>query len=299
MEIVRRSLWRVESYLLQGLLWFFRLLPLAVSRSLGAALARALFGIVPYRVNMIERHLGQVISGRVESRLMRRRVLSGVGHTLAEYAHLPRIRSDNLEQYIRFENEHHYAEAIRAGKGVIGFSGHFACWEWVACHTLRYPTMNVGVIVRPIKNPYVDRYVNSLRRSKGLQVFDMRDSFKPMLGHLRNGGHVAFWIDQNCLRGEGIFVDFLGRPACTFKGFSLLSLRSGSPLMPLFALRDPSDGRMIIRYEPPIFPSREGGLDRATHDLTQRCTAVIERFVRQYPEQWFWLHNRWKTKPEP
>lgn len=221
--------------------------------------------------------------------------MTALGHTVAEYGHLPRITSANLDHYVRWENEDHYRDAKRAARGVILFSGHFACWEWLALHVLR--NGNGAVIVRPIRNPYVDRYINAVRAAKGLRVFSVRESFRHMAMHLRQGGDLGFWIDQNCLRDEGVFVEFLGRPACTYKGLALLALRTRSPLVPIFSLRGGENGRLVIRYEPPIWPERGGDLDHSVLALTQQVTTVIEAQVRAHPDQWFWVHNRWKTRP--
>lgn len=271
--------------------------PLAWSRRLGAGLARTAIGLVPSRSRLVRESLALVEPDDRRRRVLEKSVLTNLGWTIGEMAHLSRIDANTMGRYLDWRNVENYERAKSRGRGVILVSGHFACWEWLAAHAIRFGP--AGVIVRPIKNPYLDRYINERRRAAGLGTFSVRGSFSDMLRHLRGGGDLGFWIDQNCLRGEGVFVDFFGRPACTYKGLALLALRSRSPLVPIFAIREGGvRGKVTIEYAPPITPAVEGGVDCSVKELTQQCTAIIENKIREHPEQWFWVHNRWKTQPE-
>jgi KDO2-lipid IV(A) lauroyltransferase len=216
-------------------------------------------------------------------------------HVLELAAAAPGLRAADMPRF-EYEGLEHVEAAHRAGRGVLFFTGHFGGWELMAmAHgRLGYP---LGVIARALDNPWLDRALRRLRQSTGNLAIDKRDGLRPMLQQLRAGGGIAILIDQNVSGGERVFVDFLGRPAATTPALALVHLKTGAPLVPVFALPQPG-GRYRFVYEPPVTTPSAGDRREDVVRITQACTAVLERRIRERPELWLWMHRRWKTRPE-
>ncbi len=196
-----------------------------------------------------------------------------------------------------FEHEglEHVDTAYASGKGVIFFTGHFGGWELMALAQglVRRP---VGVIARRLDNPHLEARLHALRTSTGNFIIEKRDGFRPMLKALRDQRGIAILIDQNVIGDERVFVTFFGRPAATTPALGLLHLKTGSPLIPVFALPRPGDGYRF-RYGPPVEVPLSGDRDEAVLRITQACTRVLEEEIREHPSLWLWMHRRWKTQP--
>ena len=202
-----------------------------------------------------------------------------------------------LPQLLSFECDglDHVAAAQAEGKGVLYFTGHFGGWELMALAAAArgYP---VGVVARRLDNPYLERQMLALRTSTGNVVVDKRDGFRPMLRALREGKGIAILIDQNVIGDERVFVDFFGRPASTTPALALLHLKTGAPLMPVFAVPVGGDGYRFTfgpRVEVPLSGDRREDVLR----ITEACTRVLETRIREQPSLWLWMHRRWNTRP--
>jgi KDO2-lipid IV(A) lauroyltransferase len=236
-------------------------------------------------------------AGEEDARRLVRRCFGSFGRHLLELAATaPALRAEDMPRF-SYEGLEHVEAAYRAGRGVLFFTGHFGGWELMAmAHgRLGYP---LGVIARALDNPFLDRALRRLRQSTGNLAIDKRDGLRPMLQQLRAGGGIAILIDQNVSGDERVFVDFLGRPAATTPALALVHLKTGAPLVPVFALPEPG-GRYRFVYEPPVAIPAAGDRREDVLRITQACTAVLERRVRERPELWLWMHRRWKTRPEP
>lgn len=227
-----------------------------------------------------------------------REVYQHIGISLMEALFATRFLSrDRISRYVSFENDHYLEETLRAGKGVIAVIGHLGNWELcgLAFSWAGYPLNSVA---RPIENPYLNRYLEQFRTSKGQTIIVKYNALPAMTGTLRENRILVIEVDQD-VRQKGVFVDFLGRPAATTRSPALLSLRYGIPIMPVNIHRDrlyPVHHRVV--FDPPIYPQ---AVDRAAdkvHALTQLYTSRFEAFVREHPGQWLWIHRRWKTQPE-
>jgi KDO2-lipid IV(A) lauroyltransferase len=150
--------------------------------------------------------------------------------------------------------------------------------------------------MRPLDSPLLDRLTRRLRESAGGEVIAKREAFRAVSDALRRGRVVAVLLDQNASRAEGVFVPFFGRAASTSRGLALLSLRTGTPIVPAFMYRQP-DGRHRMVFESPIPAPSVESLAAAVEEITAICTTRIENAVRERPEQWLWLHRRWRTRP--
>ncbi len=190
----------------------------------------------------------------------------------------------------------HMDEARAAGKGVIVISAHIGNWELMAWWGARHYPEPLAVVGKRIRNPGLNRLVNDLRRMGGLEVIDRDDPPRRMLRHLARPGILGILPDQDVDVLAGEFLEFFGRPAYTSTGPAALSLASGAPMVPGFLIR--RGEKFLVRFAPPIFPSRDRPKREEILRLTRAWSAAVEETIRAFPEQWAWFHERWASTPE-
>jgi KDO2-lipid IV(A) lauroyltransferase len=230
-----------------------------------------------------------------ERRRLARRAAQHLGMTLVE---LPRLLTAPLEETlarIRLDGIEHLHAAMSAHGRALVLTAHLGNWE-ILCAAHRLTEYGLSVVVRPLDAPWLDAVAERLRRRTGVDVIDKRGALRPVLEALRRGRMVGILMDQNAARREGVFVDFFGHPASTSRALALLAVRTGAPVVPIFARRANGTGHtVVIRPALPMPVSNDP--DAAVVELTARCTAEIERAIREAPEQWLWAHDRWRTRP--
>ncbi len=224
----------------------------------------------------------------------RERIIDGVFGSLARLllalARFPRIGPANVSGWIRYEGFEHFEEALRRGKGVLFATAHLGNWELSAyAHGLMAAPMHV--VARPLDNPKIDAFVERRRTFRGNRVIQKKDSARAILRALARNEAVGILIDQNSSLEEGAFVDFFGVPACANLGFAKIAARSGAAVIPGFALWIEAERRYVLRFLPPVEISGDALAD------TQRLQKIVEDVVRRHPDQWLWIHRRWKTRP--
>lgn len=224
----------------------------------------------------------------------RQDIVDGVFKTLARslvvFARFPDIDKTNISAWIRYEGFEHYAEAKRRGRGVLFGTGHLGNWELSAfAHALMTEPMNV--VVRPLDDRRVDELVERRRQLSGNRIITKKDAARTILRALKANEAVGILVDQNSMMNEGVFVDFFGVPACTNVAFAKLAAHSGATVIPGFALWSHEEQRYVLRFYPPVDVTGDAAED------TQRLHQAIEQVIRQYPDQWLWIHRRWKTRP--
>lgn len=227
-------------------------------------------------------------------RAERRRIVDGVfrsvARTVVAFAKFPRIRGEHLERWIRCEGAEHFEAALRQGRGVLFATAHLGNWELSAfAHALLTAPMNV--VVRPLDNPLIDRMVERRRALSGNRIIAKQDFARTILKALQANQAVGILIDQNASLDGGVFVDFFGVPACAGAGFAKIAARSGAAVIPGFALWSQEERRYVLRFYPAVPVT--GDAERDTQALHSR----LEEVIRAYPDQWLWLHRRWKTRP--
>lgn len=216
------------------------------------------------------------------------RSLSRVISTLARF---PEIDKSNVHRYIRYEGFEHFEEAKRRGKGVLFATAHLGNWEFSAfAHALMAEPMSF--VVRPMDNPLLDDLASRYRTMSGNRLLGRgKDFLRPLVEALRRNEAVGILIDQNVTADRGIFVDFFGRKACVDAGFARLAARTGAAVIPGYALWSENEQKHVLRFDPIV--EIEGDVQADT----QRVHATLEAAIRRSPEQWLWIHRRWKTRP--
>jgi KDO2-lipid IV(A) lauroyltransferase len=225
-----------------------------------------------------------------------RRMIQQVGWLAGEFSQLPKYSRENIEQIVVIDGFENFDAARRRGKGVLFLTGHMSAWELSSfAHALYgYP---LHFLVRPVANRRLDDLINGYRCLSGNQPIDKNKSARAILKVLGDAGTVGILMDHNTSLDEGIFVNFFGVPASTSSGLARLALRTDAAVVPGFLIWDSSRRRYRLRFEHAVELSRTGYEEADVLENTQRFTQVIEEHVRSYPDQWLWVHKRWKTRP--
>jgi Kdo2-lipid IVA lauroyltransferase/acyltransferase len=213
----------------------------------------------------------------------------------AEFFDIPWLTKDRIQEMVEVEGLEHCVEALKKKRGLLMVSAHFGNWELQAiAFSLLF--QQFLFLYRPLDNLFLDRLVTSVRSLTGNRPLAKKKAMRQMLLTLRTNGIVGLLIDQNWSWQEGVFVDFFGRPACTSDGLARLALHTGAPVIPGFIIRlETGKYRMVIGK--PIDLVNTGERKKDVFINTQNFTRIIEDMIRKYPNQWFWVHQRWKTQP--
>ncbi|MFC2146318.1 lysophospholipid acyltransferase family protein [Acidobacteriota bacterium] len=187
--------------------------------------------------------------------------------------------------------------ALDKKKGVILFSAHFGNWELIPLILSKQLNQKINSVAREMNNPLVEKKVKQFRKYMGSQLIDKRNSIRTILKRLEKNGVVYLLIDHNTIAREGVFVDFFGKPASTVSSVSQLHLKRAIPIVPIFLHYEEDKIVLELLEEIDAAGTGIGNQNEDILQLTRRCTSLIEEKIRQYPEQWFWFHNRWKTRP--
>jgi KDO2-lipid IV(A) lauroyltransferase len=272
-------------------------LPRGVARSFAAMVARVLYAMLPRLQRTAEFNLRLAFPEWGEPR--RREVIRGMvrnlGWMAAEFARLPRYTRENIENLLIIDGHENFLEGQRRGKGVLYLTGHIGAWELSSfAHALYgFP---LHYLARPLDNARVDALVNCYRCLSGNQPIFKNESARTLLKILKEAGTVGILADQNTMPEEGAFVDFFGKSACTTTGIARVALHTDAAVVPGYAIWDESIGKYRLRFEPAVELVRTGETDRDIFVNTQKFAKVIEEIIRKHPEQWVWVHARWKTR---
>jgi KDO2-lipid IV(A) lauroyltransferase len=230
----------------------------------------------------------------------RRRLLRGcfenLGRLLGVFSQFATADPQTLQSLIECEGLEHIDAARESGRGIILFTGHVGAWELssFALSLFAYP---LSFLVRRIDNPKIEKLIAERRERLGNRTIDKRSAAREMLVILQGGGTLGILVDLNTLDREGIFVDFFGVPASTTFMLAKLALRTEAAVLPVFAPWDRERRRFLLKIDEPLFVARSGDAEDDVRHLTQLFTGVVEKYVRRYPDQWLWIHRRWKTRP--
>ena len=211
-----------------------------------------------------------------------------------EFTEMLYFKKDTLHKMITINGLEHYREAKQEGKGVFLFSAHFGNWE-LGNAALALMTGPFYFVYRILDSPFLEKGITDVRASCGVKSLSKEHAMRPMMRLLKQNKTISLLIDQNVAVYDGIFIDFFGRPACTTSGLALLALHSGVPVLPVFTTRMP-DGKYTLEIGSKVDIIDTGNRSADMLINTQNFSKIIEDHIRKYPEQWFWMHQRWKTK---
>lgn len=280
------------------LMGLFGVLPRRAARSLGAGVGMLAWALFPRLRRVGLRNLAMAYpEWTLERRKTTlRQLYRTLGWQLAEFCHLSRYKRESVTSFTRCEGLEHYLAARDQGRGVLVITGHLGAWELSSFyHSLMgYP---MSMVIRRLDNPLVDSLVNQIRCLHGNRVLHKDDFARGLLSAMRAGETVGILMDTNMTPPQGVFVPFFGVEACTASGLARVALRTGAAVLPGYMVWEASEKKYVLRFEPPIPLERTGDEEADIVSNTARFTNAIEQAVRRYPEQWLWLHRRWKTRP--
>jgi Kdo2-lipid IVA lauroyltransferase/acyltransferase len=273
------------------------LLPRPAARFVGAVFAAAAYRVRPSLERTAVGNLRLAFPDWTD--VQRRRVIRGmirqVGWMAGEFSQFPKYTRDNIERVVRVDGFENFDAARRRGKGILFLTGHMSAWELAPFAQALYGHP-LFFLVRPIANRRVDALINDYRCRSGNQPIEKNRSARSILKVLGEGGTIGVLSDHNT-SAEGVFVDFFGVPAATTSGLARIALRTDAAVVPGFLSWDPELGKYRLRFDPAIPLIRTGREEADIVENTARFTRVVEDYVRAHPDQWLWVHKRWKTRP--
>ena len=274
------------------------LLPRPAARFVGASFAAVAYAVrAPLRRSAMF-NLRLAFPDWTDAR--RRRVIRGmirqIGWMAGEFSQFPKYTRERIERIVVVDGFENFDAARRRGKGVLFLTGHMSAWELAPFAQALYGHP-LHFLVRPIANKRVDALINDYRCRSGNQPIEKNRSARAILKVLGEGGTVGVLADHNTDIEESVFVDFFGVPASTTSGLARIALRTDAAVVPGFLSWDEGRRRYRLRFEPAVELARTGNEESDVIENTARFTRVIEDFVRAHPDQWLWIHKRWKTRP--
>ncbi len=275
----------------------FRLIPLGIRKTIFRALFRLFYHLSVKQRLIALSNLKRAYPEKDMEEITK--IAKGVYRHLAivaaEFFELPSITKENLHKWVEFDGLENLDKALALNRGVLSIVAHFGNWELMTV-ALPLGARPMSIVYRPLDNPTLDNLTAWMRTKDGNTLIPKGGSGRTITRLLAENRIIGILSDQNVDKYEGVFVDFFGRPACTAVGLAVLALRTGAPVLPAFMARMPN-GKYRFIIQPPAEITRTDDYEADLHTNTQRFTRIIEDMVRRYPDQWFWIHQRWKTKP--
>jgi KDO2-lipid IV(A) lauroyltransferase len=284
---------RLEYLIVRALVALVGAMPDVLVRACGTTLGLAFYTIDRAHRRIADRNLAAAFPSRSEPerRAIARAAFAHFGRLLFELLKFSTLSREQMLARVEFDGEERARLAYAQGKGVLFITGHFGFWELHAMvHALRIEP--IGLLARALDNTRLNQLLEQIRQRTGNTVIYRQGTIRRVMRALQARQGVAVLIDQHVMTRDAIYVDFFERPAATTSAVAALALRTGAPVVPVFALPLPG-GRYRLIYEHPVAPPR-GESEDAIRDFTQRCTDVLEMYVRRHPDLWLWMHRRWR-----
>ena len=275
-----------------------RLLPRKVARAAGAVIGAIAFRVLGRlrRVGLRNLELAFPEMTAADREVTLRSEYRNLGFLLAEFCKMPGYTPATASRFIRYEGLENYLAARDRGKGVLVLTGHLGAWELSSFyHSLM--GMPMGMVIRRLDNSLVDALVNRIRCLHGNRVIHKDDFARGLIASMRAGETVGILMDTNMTPPQGVFVPFFGVLACTASGVARIAAKTGASVVPGFLLWEKTEQQYVLHFGNEIEVIRTGDPEQDVVANTASFTAAIEGYIRQYPEQWLWLHRRWKTRP--
>ena len=274
-------------------------LPRRAARAMGAGIGAVIWTLLGRLRNVGLRNLELAFPEKTveERRRILRTLYRTLGWQIAEFCKMSGYTLESASRFIRYDGLENYVKARDKGKGVLVLTGHLGAWELSSFyHSLR--GMPMSLVIRRLDNPLVDAYVNGIRCLHGNHVIHKDDFARGLLTAMHNGETVGILMDTNMTPPQGVFVPFFGVDACTASGLARVALRTGAAVLPGFLLWEESEKRYVLRFGEELELVRTGNAQEDVLANTALFAKTTEDYIRRYPEQWLWVHRRWKTRPE-
>jgi Kdo2-lipid IVA lauroyltransferase/acyltransferase len=273
-------------------------LPRPVAHSIGIAIGGLVYHLHPRLRRVGQRNLELAFPEKTPAE--RRRILRGVyvslGRLLGEACLFPNYTRANVSQIAVYQGFENFEAAEKRGRGVLLLTAHLGGWEVGSFfHSLCGHPMQI--VVRPLDNPYVDALVTRYRGLHGNALIGKQEFARGLIAAMRQNQTVGILMDTNMTPPQGVFVDFFGRLACTASGLARVALHTGATVVPAFTIWDADLRKYRVEFDRPVELVRTGNDEADAVANTARFTGIIEEYVRRYPDQWLWVHRRWKTRP--
>ena len=274
-------------------------LPRRAARAVGAGIGAVIWTLLGRLRSVGLRNLELAFPEKTveERRRILRTLYRTLGWQIAEFCKMSGYTVESASRFIRYDGLENYVQARDKGKGVLVLTGHLGAWELSSFyHSLR--GMPMSLVIRRLDNPLVDAYVNGIRCLHGNRVIHKDDFARGLLTAMHNGETVGILMDTNMTPPQGVFVPFFGVDACTASGLARVALRTGAAVLPGFLLWEESEKRYVLRFGEELELVRTGNAQADVLANTALFAKTTEDYIRRYPEQWLWVHRRWKTRPE-
>lgn len=273
------------------------LLPRSLALIIGGWLGILAYRFASQQRNIAFEHIQFAlgISDKNTSKTIIKNCFAHLGKTVVEFMLFPRMNSKQIQKSVRFKGVQHAENALAEGKGAIILTGHFGNWELLAA-SISTAISPLTPIVRELRSPRLNTLVSKYREKAGYSTIDRNTGVRQALRCLRNNNLLGIVADVDT-SVNGVFVDFFGRAAYTPYSPIAFALKTGAAILPTFIIRQP-DGTHQAIIEPPLTLERCDDKEKELVINTQKYTKIIESYIRKYPEQWIWMHKRWKTRPE-
>jgi KDO2-lipid IV(A) lauroyltransferase len=290
--------YRLEYALAWLLIRGISILPRPVARAAGIGLGQLVYLLHGKlrRVGMRNLQLAFPEKSAHERRRILRGEFTSLGRQLAEVCLFPSYTRENVTKIVVYDGFENFERAEARGKGVIYLTAHLGGWELSAfSHSIQGHPLHV--VMRGMDNPFLDRFITHLRTMHGNRAVDKDNFVRGLLSAMKAGETVGILMDTNMTPPQGVFVDFFGIPACTASGLARIALRTDAAVVPGFTIWDRELRKYRLRFDPALALIRTGVEEADIVANTALFTKVIEQYVRRYPDQWLWVHRRWKTRP--
>jgi Kdo2-lipid IVA lauroyltransferase/acyltransferase len=284
--------------ILKGAVYGLSWPPLGLARAVGRGLGSLSFALDKRHREIVLNNLTASFPDKDQAWVAKtaKACFAHLAQVAAEIPQIVRLSPQAISERARFHGLDNFYEAREQGRGVIGLTGHLGNWEWANVAVVHETGARASAVVRPIDWKPADRLVTGWRTKSGAEVVPKSRSARALLKALKEGKLLGLLLDQNVDWYDGEWVNFFGRPACTNKGLALLARHTEAPVVSFYNRRA-DDGMFDVYFGPEIPLVKTGDKTKDIWDNTQNYTKVLEDIIRQKPEQWFWMHQRWKTKP--
>ena len=301
MDLINKIFSAICYYILYGIIWLWSFIPFEISQRIGRYFSCFVYRCLPKRrlkvaFEGLKQAYGSSISDPAIEELLKK-VCAHFIMMLFELPYLLRFSPENYKKHVIMRNEECIINALNKGRGCFVLTAHMGNWELMSIAVSCLLGRNCGsVVARPLDFYPLERLISRLRSIQGTEIIPKDGGMRKILKAAKENKTIGILLDQNVDWYEGVFVPFMGVQACTNKGLAIMAMANDIPVIPVFSFRRP-DGKYEIIFENEVDIIVTGDKQKDIEENTYKFTNIIEKTINSHPEQWFWFHKRWKTKP--